>query len=118
MNILLKRAYDEPEESDGYRVLVDRLWPRGVKKADLRLDAWPREIAPSEVLRKAYNNSAGNFDLFRQSYIEELDEKLEIIEDFLKEVDGQCIITLINAKKDRKHNNAIVLKEFLGEKFG
>jgi uncharacterized protein YeaO (DUF488 family) len=111
--IRLKRAYDEPEDSDGYRILVDRLWPRGVSKADLRLDAWHKELAPSDDLRREFHDASIDFEEFKQLYHAELDQKGELMDDLLMDLDGHDVVTFVFAKKNRKQNNAVVLKEYL-----
>ncbi len=104
--IYLKRVYEPKEEKDGIRILVDRLWPRGVKKESI--DIWLKDVAPSEELRKDYHQSK-DFEAFKKKYIEELKSKnLEELINLAKSKD----ITLVYASKD-KDNNAYVLKEYL-----
>ena len=112
MPIHLKRAYDEPEEDDGYRVLVDRIWPRGKSKEELQLDEWLKEIAPSDELRKWFDHDPEKFEEFRKRYREELENKHEIMERLQKLAKNQHI-TLVYGAKDREHNQAVVLKEYL-----
>lgn len=112
MPIHLKRAYDEPEESDGYRVLVDRIWPRGVSKEQLQLDAWMKEVAPSDDLRKWFDHDPEKFEEFRERYQAELRDQQDKVERLKKLADEQDI-TLVYGAKDRKHNQAIVLKDYL-----
>lgn len=113
--IKLKRVYDEPEENDGYRIFVDRLWPRGVKKEDLIYDLWNKEITPSNDLRKWFAHDPDKFKQFKSAYIEELLEKnetdhfIKITTEELKAHD----VTLLYGAKDEKFNHAIVLKEFI-----
>mgnify|MGYP001206589600 CR=1 FL=1 len=116
MNIRLKRTYDEPEETDGYRVLVDRLWPRGVKKETLLHDEWLKEIAPSNELRKWFKHDPGKFDEFKRRYYTELDQKPEVTDTLLEKLHSGRTLTLLYSAKDRKHNNAVVLKEYLEER--
>ncbi len=113
--IKIKRVYDPPSEDDGKRVLVDRLWPRGVKREDAKIDEWVREIAPSNQLRKWFAHDPSRWQLFKMRYKQELKEKSEIIERFCKEA-KRGIITLLFAAKDIEHNNAIVLKEVIEER--
>lgn len=113
--IKLKRVYDEPEENDGYRILVDRLWPRGVKKEDLIYDLWNKEITPSNDLRKWFAHDPDKFKQFKSAYIEELLEKNEtdhFIETITEELKAHDV-TLLYGAKDKKYNHAIVLKEFI-----
>lgn len=112
MDIRLKRVYDPPAKIDGYRVLVDRLWPRGVKKEDAALDAWPKEIAPSDELRKKFHGHPEKWSAFRDAYWKELDNNSEAVERLIEKAkDGR--VTLIYATKDEERNNAVVLKEYL-----
>ena len=104
--IYLKRVYEPKEKNDGLRILVDRLWPRGVKKENV--DLWLKDIAPSDELRKAYHET-GDFEAFKKSYIKELEAKdLTNIVELAKNGD----ITLLYASKNPE-NNALVLKEYL-----
>ena|SRR5579864_3346075 len=114
MSIELKRAYDPPSAKDGKRVLVDRLWPRGLKKADARIDAWLRDLAPSDQLRKWFGHRPEFFPAFRKRYLKELSKPassaaLEQLYSFAQ----QEALTLLYAAKDGAHNNAVVLKELL-----
>ena len=113
--IKLKRTYDEVEKEDGYRVLVDRLWPRGIKKEDLKYDAWKKEIAPSSEIRKEFGHEEGKFNDFRKKYLHELSEN-DAAEDFVEEVKKELQkqnVTLLYGAKDRENNQAIVLREWL-----
>lgn len=107
-----KRIYEEPYEEDGYRVLVDRLWPRGVSKEQAQLDEWLKEIAPSPELREWFNHDPDRFDEFRQRYENELREKDEPVKHLIEQANQQTV-TLLYAAKDETHNHAVVLKEFL-----
>ncbi|MCY1288757.1 hypothetical protein D9M68_463900 [compost metagenome] len=112
--IQCKRVYAASEAGDGYRVLVDRLWPRGCRKDSLRLDAWLRDVAPSAELRKTFHHEAERFDDFRQHYRQELAAHPEHWWPLLdKARDGT--LTLLYAAKDEQRNNARVLAEFLEE---
>ncbi|HWG19147.1 MAG TPA: DUF488 family protein [Terracidiphilus sp.] len=112
MEVLLKRAYDEPASADGFRVLVDRLWPRGKKKADLRLDAWAKDIAPSTELRKWFHHDAKRWSEFYKRYKAELkNPKLQkTIADTVQAAKKHSTITLIYGAKDTEHNEAVVLQ--------
>lgn len=112
MPIHLKRAYDEPEESDGCRVLVDRIWPRGDSKEQLQLDAWMKEVAPSDDLRKWFDHDPEKFEEFRERYQAELSDQQDKVERLKNLADHQDI-TLVYSAKDRKHNQAVVLKDYL-----
>ncbi|PAU93330.1 hypothetical protein CK503_12555 [Aliifodinibius salipaludis] len=111
----IKRIYEECAEDDGYRVLVDRLWPRGVSKKEAWLDEWLKEIAPSTELRKWFDHDPDKFDEFSDRYKSELTQKEEVVEHLLKIAEEQKI-TLLYAAKDEGHNHAQVLKEFLENK--
>lgn len=112
MPIRLKRAYDEPEEDDGLRVLVDRIWPRGKSKEELQLDEWLKEIAPSEKLRKWFDHDPEKFDEFKNRYEKELNNSREQVR-HLAEKAHDHDVTLVYGAKDREHNQAVVLKEYL-----
>ena len=112
MQIKLKRAYDEPAGGDGYRVLVDRVWPRGVKKDALQLDATMKELAPSTALRKWFNHEPAKWDAFRKRYFAELNDQPAAVEK-LRQKARKGIVTLVYAAKDEQHNNAVALREQL-----
>lgn len=114
--IKIKRAYDPVEESDGCRILIDRLWPRGVSKEELKHDAWFKEIAPSDELRQWFDHDSDKFDEFKRRYKSELDSKDDVVDQLLSQCKTQETVTLIYAAKDQKHNNAVVLKEYLEER--
>jgi uncharacterized protein YeaO (DUF488 family) len=115
--IALKRVYDSPSRGDGFRVLVDRLWPRGVKKEDAGLDLWLKEVAPSAELRKWYGHDAAKWDEFRKRYFEELKSHDKDIRGLLAEAEGGKL-TLLYAAKDEERNNAVALKEYLEKRIG
>lgn len=110
--IAVKRIYDEPTPRDGYRVLVDRLWPRGVKKETARLDDWLKELAPSSELRKRFKHEAGRWDDFKRRYFEELAAKEEAVAG-LRDKIKRGKVTLLYAARDTERNNAVALKEYL-----
>jgi len=112
--VTIARVYDEPGNGGRARLLVDRVWPRGVAKADLAHDAWIRDAAPSSELRKWFGHDPERWDGFVKHYRAELDEKPEAVERCLKWC-RQGPVTLLYAAKDRKHNNAIVLRDYLLE---
>ncbi|HEY2915326.1 MAG TPA: DUF488 family protein, partial [Candidatus Angelobacter sp.] len=112
MPVEIKRAYDKPSLSDGQRVLVDRLWPRGIKKENARIDHWLKELAPSDGLRKWFHSSA-NWAIFKKRYFKELNTPeasadLEKLYGLLFEYEH---VTLVYASKDSERNNAVALKE-------
>jgi len=110
--ILLKRAYDRSTRADGKRFLVERLWPRGIKKSVLPLDDWVKDIAPSTELRKWFSHDPAKWTEFRRRYQVELATKPEIWKPLL-EAARKSTITLVYSSHDAEHNNAVVLKEFL-----
>ena len=120
MEILLKRAYEEPSNADGFRVLVDRLWPRGKRKADLRLNAWVKEIAPSTELRKWFDHDPKPWLEFCKPYKVELKnpEAKKAITDTVHAAQKYSAITLIYAAKDTEHNEAVVLRTLFKRKAG
>ncbi len=110
--IRLKRIHDPVEDDDGARILVDRVWPRGVRKADARLDWWPRELAPSTELRKWFGHDPERWTEFRRAYRDELAQMPETLSKLL-EYCRQGPITLVFGARDREHNQAVVLREVL-----
>ncbi|XKE45370.1 DUF488 family protein [Halomonas organivorans] len=112
MDIVLKRAFDPPEPADGYRVLVDRIWPRGVPKAQARIDEWPKEAAPSRELRRAFHGGELSWVEFRRRYLSELRDCRGHLRDLAERARKQRV-TLVYASRDERHNNAMVLKQYL-----
>jgi uncharacterized protein YeaO (DUF488 family) len=110
--IALKRVYDPASPKDGVRILVERLWPRGVKKSSLQLEQWAKEVAPSGTLRKWFHHDPARWQEFRRRYFRELDENEEIWKPLLAE-SRKGRVTLIYSSHDREHNNAVALKEYL-----
>jgi uncharacterized protein YeaO (DUF488 family) len=108
----LKRAYEPAERGDGQRVLVDRIWPRGVSKAEAHIDLWLKEVAPSTELRRWFAHDPQKWDEFRQRYRKELKVKENLIRHLKGKVKAGTI-TLVYAARDEAHNSALVLKEFL-----
>ncbi|MBT1073751.1 DUF488 domain-containing protein [Geobacter grbiciae] len=108
----IKRIYDPPAPEDGTRVLVDRLWPRGISKDEARIDEWLKEIAPSDNLRKWFGHDPARWEEFRERFRRELEAKAEIL-DHLRTLTEKGTVTLLFAAKDVEHNNAVVLKEML-----
>jgi uncharacterized protein YeaO (DUF488 family) len=112
MAIRLKRAYEVPESGDAFRILVDRLWPRGVSKSSARIDLWLKEIAPSAALRKWFGHDPSKWAQFRDRYFWELDNNPQAVEQLMKHV-RHGTVTLVYGAKDQEHNDAVALKEYL-----
>lgn len=115
MEIRLKRAYDSPARSDGPRVLVDRIWPRGVAKEDADISHWLKGLAPSTDLRKWFGHDSEKWQEFRKRYLKELTsgDASEDLDVFRKLLDDHNRITLVFAAKDTEHNNAVALRDFI-----
>ena len=114
MPVSLKRAYDKPSLADGERVLVDRLWPRGVKKEKARIGHWLKNLAPSDTLRQWFHAN-GNWAVFKKRYFKELStaEASSDLETLYRLINEHEKVTLVYASKDAEHNNAVALKELL-----
>lgn len=112
MRIEVKRAYAEPAEEDGLRILVDGLWPRGCRKEALRLDGWWREIAPSTALRRWFGHDPARWEEFKERYFAELDGRREVVAALLARV-GNGTLTLVYGARDERRNNALALREYL-----
>jgi uncharacterized protein YeaO (DUF488 family) len=110
--IRLKRAYDPPSDDDGTRILVERLWPRGVSKDEAAIALWLKEVAPSAELRNWYGHDPDRWEEFRKHYRAELDRKGDLLDD-LKQKIKSGPVTFVFAAKDEEHNSAVVLKEYL-----
>lgn len=108
----LKRVYDPASPADGTRVLVDRLWPRGLSKAKAKIDLWLKEVAPSTELRKWFGHDPQRWDEFRHRYIEELKQHPEDLAK-LRELASKGPLTLLYAARDEQHNDAVVLRDVL-----
>lgn len=108
----IKRIYEDPAKSDGLRVLVDRLWPRGVSKERAKLDLWPKELTPSNELRKWFHSEQPAYKAFVAHYQSELDERRDQIEEVVESFDSD-VVTLLTATKDPEQGHVAVLKEYL-----
>ncbi|MDG4880596.1 DUF488 domain-containing protein [Mesorhizobium sp. WSM4884] len=111
-DIATKRVYETPEKTDGQRVLVDRIWPRGVAKKDAALTLWLKDIAPSDELRKWFGHEPGRWAEFQKRYRAELDRNEEAVAQ-LRDLLGNGKVTLLYGAHDEAHNNAVVLAEYL-----
>jgi uncharacterized protein YeaO (DUF488 family) len=112
MNIQVKRVYEEPSDQDGLRVLVDRLWPRGLSKEKGKIDRWIKELAPSTELRKWYGHDPDKWQDFKLKYFEELGANQELVKQVRNEF-GDKNITFLFSSKELKLNNALALKEYI-----
>lgn len=112
MQIFIKRAYDDPNSKDGLRILVDRLWPRGLSKEKAEIDVWLKSVSPSNELRKWYQHDAEKWPEFKQRYFAELDSAHEAVDALLGYVKKRNV-TFIYAAKEPEHNNAVALKEYI-----
>ena len=113
MKLQIKRVYEPRSPEDGFRVLVDRLWPRGLSKEKAGLDLWAKEVAPSPELRKWFNHEPEKWVEFQRRYQAELASESQVIEDFLHQIKGRDQVTLLYGAKDREHNQAVALKSYL-----
>jgi len=111
----VKRVYETPEKSDGFRLLVDRVWPRGLSKEKADLDAWTKEVAPSKELRKWFGHDPKRWTEFKKRYFEELKGKKELTDRILEKAQNQQV-TLLYGAKDENYNNAVALKAYLEQK--
>jgi uncharacterized protein YeaO (DUF488 family) len=115
MNIRIKRAYEEPDREDGTRILVDRLWPRGLTKEKARIDLWLKDVAPSTELRKWFAHDPAKWAEFRSRYQEELRRNEEQVSILRKEA-AKGTVTLVYGARDQQHNEAVILQRLLTAK--
>ncbi len=113
--IQLKRVYDAPARTDGKRFLIERLWPRGIKKESLKTDGWIKEAGPSTELRKWFSHDPAKWDRFRERYFRELDRNPTAWQPIL-DASREGTVTLIYSSHDTEHNNAVALAEYLKKK--
>ncbi len=114
--IKLKRVYEKPSQGDGYRILVDRLWPRAVKKTEASVNEWAKDIAPSTNLRKWYAHDPEKWTDFQKRYISEL-KKNDALSSFIESIEDKKLITLVYATRDMEHTHALVLQNYLSDHF-
>lgn len=114
--IKLKRVYDPADSDDGTRFLVERLWPRGVKKTELKLHDWLKDVAPSSALRRWFGHDPEKWDEFRRRYFRELSGNVEALEPILK-ASRRGPVTFVYSSRDTEHNNAVALREYLETRF-
>jgi uncharacterized protein YeaO (DUF488 family) len=110
--IQLKRVYDPASDSDGCRVLVDRIWPRGIRKEKARINLWLKEVAPSAALRKWFGHDPSKWEEFKERYFAELDERIPAVEKLVERA-KESHVTLVYSARDAEHNNAVALQEYL-----
>ncbi len=108
----IKRVYEDISQQDGQRVLVDGVWPRGIKKENLEHDEWMKDIAPSADLRKWFNHDADKWEEFKEKYKKELNDHKKVLKQLKEDSDGHNV-TLLYAAKDEVHNQAVVIKEYV-----
>lgn len=111
--IKIKRVYEDAEANDGIRILVDRLWPRGLSKEKAKIDLWMKEIAPSDELRKWFNHDPQKWEAFEKKYTEELKDKKEMFQQIREAEKKHKTVTLLYGAKDTEHNQAVVLRSYL-----
>ena len=113
MKIRTKRVYEEPEPGDGRRILIDRLWPRGVSKEAARLDYWAKDVAPSNELRRWYGHDPKKWPAFRERYFAELDANPEGVAALREQLKGARTVTIVFSSREERLNNASALQEYL-----
>jgi uncharacterized protein YeaO (DUF488 family) len=114
--IKTKRIYESPAEEDSFRILVDRLWPRGVQKEKTKIDLWLKEVAPSDELRKWFAHDPEKWEEFRKKYEKELAEKQELLNKIRRKEKEKGTVTFLYSARDTEHNNAVALKIILEKK--
>ena len=113
MKIAIKRVYEPALEEDGFRVLVDRVWPRGMSKEHARVDLWAKDAAPSTALRKWFGHDPAKWEEFQKRYLQELSADACPLETLRGLIHGQKKVTLVYGAKDEEHNQAVVLRDYL-----
>lgn len=113
--ISLKRVYEKPSKSDGFRILVERLWPRGLSKEKASVNLWLKEVAPCAELRKWYSHDVEKWEEFKKRYTKELKDKKDLLDE-IKKHSKKGKVTFVYAAHDKEHNSALVLKEYLEKK--
>lgn len=114
MPVKIKRIYQPYSKDDGYRILIDRLWPRGIKKQNAHIDKWLKEIAPSTELRKEFNHMVDKWEKFKVAYYTEL-KNSPTVDELLDDIKKHKTVTLLFAAKDEEHNHALVLQDFINK---
>ena len=111
--IKLKRVYEKREKSDGFRILVDRLWPRGLSKEKAKVDLWLKDVAPGHELRRWFGHDPKRWDEFQKRYNKELMKNRELLDGIKEKINEKGVVTLLFSASDEEHNNAVALKNFL-----
>lgn len=111
-HVTIKRIYEPYSKADGYRILIDRLWPRGIKKDNAHVDKWMKDIAPSTELRKEFNHQPDKWQQFIPAYKHELNRS-PALDELMADIDGHDTVTLLFAAHDTEHNHALVLQDFI-----
>ncbi|HXY25854.1 MAG TPA: DUF488 family protein [Candidatus Acidoferrum sp.] len=111
--VRIKRVYEKPDSTDGFRVLVDRLWPRGMKKEQAKVDLWMKDVAPGDALRKSFHHEAMKWPVFEKKYQAELKKKKECIAELRKLEKEHGTLTLLFGAKDPEHNQAVIITQAL-----
>jgi len=111
-DIVIKRIYDPYDRADGYRVLIDKLWPRGIKKEDAHIDYWAKELTPSTKIREEFHHGDDTWEKFQRDYVAELKAN-EAVDAFLAQIRDKAKTTLLYGAKNPTHNHAIILRDFL-----
>ncbi len=114
--VRIKRVYEKAEPADGFRVLVDRLWPRGMKKEAAKIDLWMKEVAPSDALRKSFCHDVKKWPAFQKKYRTELKKKMDLLAELRKKEKEHGTLTLLFGARDQEHNQAVVLGQVLETK--
>ena len=112
MKVNIKRAYESPSDEDGCRILVDRLWPRGISKEKAKIDFWPKELAPSTELRRWYGHDSEKWPEFKTRYFAELEGNPELVNELLEYLD-KGTVTFVYSSKEQRLNNAVALKDYV-----
>ena len=113
--IKLKRIYEAPSDDDGLRILVERLWPRGISKEKAKLDEWLKEIAPSQELRQWFKHDPAKWEEFQNRYRKELDQNQELVKELKRKIRGKTV-TFVYAASDEDRNSALLLKKYLSKR--
>ena len=116
LTIKTERIYDNPKGNDSFRILVDRLWPRGLSKDNVKVNLWLKNIAPSDLLRKWFGHDEKKWDEFKSKYFKELNKNDDAVDTIIKKAKEEDSITLLYGSKEERFNNAVALKEYLKKK--